>query len=92
MCGRDYSPPQLREVGLLVRVMCSSSILEYTPFSWGSLLALKNPADILSSRNACQLLDSLWAPWTLCSPLSHSKYPLPLAWVLFQGKAQLSHI
>lgn len=92
VCGRGYSPSQLRELGLLVRVMCSSSILEYTPFSWGPLFALKNPADILSSGNACQLLGSLWAPQTLCSPLSHSKYPLPLAWVLFQGKALLSHI
>ena len=38
---QELLPPQLREEGLLVRVMYSSSILEYTPFSWDPLLALK---------------------------------------------------
>ena len=38
---QELLPPQLREEGLLLRVTYSSSILEYTPFSWGPLLALK---------------------------------------------------
>lgn len=44
VCSGGLSPPQLSEVGLLVRVTCSFSSLEYT-FSWGPLLAFKDPAD-----------------------------------------------
>lgn len=43
VCRGAVFAPQLSKEGLLVSITCSSSSLQYTPFSWGPLLAFKDP-------------------------------------------------
>lgn len=75
-----------------VRVTCSPSSLEYTPFSWHPLLALKDSADTISSRNARQPLPGPGAPLSTTESVLPSitlQVPPPLACVLLQGKKQV---